>query len=62
MTDLKIGRTKTSFQGGHQKVQQAHEQMLSIPNRQGNAHQNHNEIFTDTSETMYHQEVKNNRH
>ena len=35
--------------------QQAHEKMLSITNRQGNANQNHNEVLPYTCQKGHHQ-------
>ena len=40
------GSEQTFFQGRHTDGQQAHEKMLNITNRKGNADQKHNEIFT----------------
>ena len=39
---------QTFFQTGNADGQQAHEKMLNIANRQGNANQSHNEILPNT--------------
>ena len=37
---------------------QTHEEMLNIPNYQGNANQNHNEISTHNCQSGYYQNEK----
>ena len=43
------------FQRGNADGQQAHENMPTITNHQGNAHQKHNEISLHTNQNGYHQ-------
>ena len=53
---LKMGRrAELTFFQGKWRCQQAHEKVLNISNRQGNADQNHNELSLHTCQNGYHQ-------